>query len=346
MKHALLVAIALVGCAGAGPGPEQPGQPGPAQPEQPEVAANTGSLTSFQRCTGRSFTRARDEGWRHSILTPLVTALGAANHSGADVVVNPGAAPLLPGKFTYGLVSKDLEDEDVLVWIDDCAGWRSLGRRRTNRDGRISVVAPVLGTGVYEAKFQVAGDQSLTTSYLWILPAGTRVAVSDIDATLTSSDSELFQQILNGSYIPQTYEGAVALTNAHAQLGHIVFYLTGRPYWLSPQTRSYLDVRDFAQGPVRLTDSNSDILPTEDSVGDYKRSKLYALLDAGLVLDVAYGNATTDISAYLDAGITPDRVWIIGDHAGEQGTHAVSGSWASRVLEVQALPPVVQPFEW
>jgi hypothetical protein len=39
-------------------------------------------------------------------------------------------------------------------------------------------------------------------------------------------------------------------------------------------------------------------------------------------------------------------VWIIGDHAGEQGTHPVMGDWAGRVAEVSALPAVPQPFDW
>jgi hypothetical protein len=39
-------------------------------------------------------------------------------------------------------------------------------------------------------------------------------------------------------------------------------------------------------------------------------------------------------------------VWIIGDHAGEQGTNAANGTWEPRVAEVQALPAVTQPFDW
>jgi phosphatidate phosphatase PAH1 len=310
------------------------------------AAPDTPTVERFQRCVGRGFVAAPDEGWRHSIATPLVTALGAPNHSGADIVANPGAAVTVPGKFSYGPASKDLEDEDVVVSIDDCTGWTSLGRKATNSDGRITVTAPALPTGVYEIKFQVAGDQSLTTSYLWVLPAGTHVVVSDVDATLTTNDSEVFRQILDGSYIPMTYPNAVELTAAHERRGHIVIYLTGRPYWLSDRTRGYLEARDVSLGPLRLADSNSDILPTEGSVGAYKRAKLAAFLDAGLVIDFAYGNATTDISSYLGAGIAADRVWIIGPHAGEQGTHAIAGDWAARVAEVDALPTVVQPFEW
>jgi len=335
-SSALLICL-LVACSG-------PPDPSPAA----DALAGTDAAprAKFQHCTGRPYTLAPGEAWRHDILTPITTAAGAPNHSGKDIIAAPGTASDAPGKFSYGLISKDLEDEDVLVFLDDCSGWVSLGRFTTNDDGRISAPTPALPVGVYEVRYQVAGDQSTTVSFLWVLPAGTHVVVTDIDATLTTNDSEVFQQILDGSYIPQTYPNAVALTKAHAARGDVVIYLTGRPYWLSRQTRGYLAELGFAPGPLRVTDSTSDILPTEGSVGTYKLTNLKAFLAAGLVIDVAYGNATTDIFAYLGAGIPADRVWIIGPHAGEQGTHAITGDWAPRVAEVGALPVVAQPFDW
>ena len=45
-------------------------------------------------------------------------------------------------------------------------------------------------------------------------------------------------------------------------------------------------------------------------------------------------------------GFAPETVWIIGDNAGMQGTHAVADSWTARVAEVGALPLVTQPFDW
>ena len=86
-----------------------------------------------------------------------------------------------------------------------------------------------LAPGIYEARFEVLGDATVTVSYLWILPTGSHIAVTDIDGTLTTSDTELFVQILLNSYVPTAYPSAAELTTAHAAKRHVVAYITGRP---------------------------------------------------------------------------------------------------------------------
>jgi hypothetical protein len=336
-----LLAAAACGSSHADAGPDAGSLAADAEPAP---------LPRFRSCTGRAFTPAPDQGWRHTIATPITTAAGAANHSGADAIETTGTAAVLRGKFAYGFVSKDLEDELVRVWIDDCGQWRGLGDVLTDDDGRIAVPVPagvLTSPGVYEARFQVLGDRSLTAAWIWILPAATRVVLTDIDATLSTGDPELFHQVLDGSYVPTAYQDASALTNAHAVDGQIVIYLTGRPYWLSNITRDWLADLGFTRGPLIVAQSNRDAVPTESGVGDFKRDQVAALRAKGLVVDVAYGNASTDIYAYLAAGLAADRLWIIGPHGGEQGTHAVpSGSWTARTATVEAAPPVAQPFDW
>jgi hypothetical protein len=307
-------------------------------------AAGGGGGPGFLTCRGRAITAPPTQGWRH-LTTSAIVATGAANHSAQDVIAPPGGTTLLPGKFTYGVVSVDLEDEAVRVLLDDCGAWRDLGTALTNSDGRVSVNAPgTLGPGVYELRFQVLGDGSGTTSYLWVLPTGTHVVVSDIDGTLTQSDSQLFMQILDGSHVPVAYPGAIDLTTAHAGTRAIVVYLTGRPYVLTQRTRDWLAGLGFAPGPLHVTDSNTEAVPNEAGVGAFKLAWLQGLKAKGYLIDFAYGNATTDIFAYLGAGIPANLVWIIGSNGGQMGTHAVAGSWTARVTEARALPPVEQPF--
>lgn len=338
MRRALL---ALAACAagavacGAGPSPAGTGPTPPA----------------LRRCLGTPFAPAPLEGWAHA-LTPITVALGAPNHSMQDVIATPGAAAAIHGKFTYGAVSKDLEDEDVRVFLDACSGWTSLGDHRTDSDGRIAVPLPPLPVGVYDVRLQVMGDGTVAPGRVWILPAGTRVAVSDIDGTLTTSDEELvlnvatdlFEPILQGTHVPEAYPGAAALTSALVGRGYVLVFLTGRPYWLTGKTRSWLSEGGFALGPLHVTDSNGEAIPTADGVGAFKLAYLRSLAAAGFVLDEAYGNAKTDVSAYAGAAIPPARTWIIGPNGGAGGTNGVAGSWEARAAAVREQPAAPQPF--
>jgi hypothetical protein len=108
-------------------------------------------------------------------------------------------------------------------------------------------------------------------------------------------------------------------------------------------TRGWLDLLAFAPGALVLAPTNGDAVPSNSGVGDFKLRELQALEAEGFTLDWAYGNATTDIYAYLGAGLAATNVWIVGPYAGDSGTNAAS-DWADRALEVAALPPVAQPF--
>jgi hypothetical protein len=303
------------------------------------------AIGTFRSCRGRPVSPPQAQGWRHTSTSILVTPAGAANHSAQDLLTPDSVVASLGGKFAYGTISRDLEDEDVRVLLDTCDGWRDLGVHATSSDGRVTVpVGVALGPGVYEARLQVLGDGSGTVAFLWVLPAGTRVTLTDIDGTMTESDSELFLQVLDGSHVPVPYPGAVDLTAAHAERGWLVVYLTGRPYWLMQVTRDWLSTLAFAPGPLHVTDSNDQALPTESGVGEFKRLWIGTLTAQGYLVDVAYGNAATDIYAYLGAGLPSSRVWIIGANGGTGGTHAVEGTWEPRAAEVQSLPVVEQPF--
>ncbi len=279
----------------------------------------------------------------------LVAAIAGAEHHGDDTLAIAGQPLELRVKLAYGPTSKDLEDEDVRVWVDVCGSWLLGGTGRSNDNGvaRIAVGAPI-AVGVHDLRFQVAGDGSTAEARLWLLPAGTHLVVTDIDATMTVSDGELGRDLtmaaLQRQYDEKIHPGAVDLTLAHAERGHVVVYLTGRPYVLESRTRGFLRRGGFAGGPLVLTDDMMAALPTADGVGNFKRRRLQALLAAGFVVDAAYGNASTDISAFLDAGLPATSVFIIGKHGGERGTQAVS-DWTARAAEVKAGPRVNQPYD-
>ncbi len=321
-----------------------------APPGAGDIDASTPDASTepvFQRCTGLPFTPEPAGAWTSSSSAVVVLA-GAPSHSAQDVLAVAGTVPKLEGFFVYGALSVAINGEPVDVFVDECKGsWQKLGQATTDSSGHIAFDLPAaLPVGIYEARFRVVGDASTTTANLWVLPIGTHLAITDIDGTMTSSDFELFQQILDGAYVPKAYPGAVELTRAHEKLGHVVVFLTGRPAGLTFKTREWLANLGFAVGPLHVTDSAGQVLPTESGVGTFKKDFLHGLLDKGFIIDLAYGNATTDVFAYLGIGLPPERVWIIGSNAGSMGTNAVTDSWEPRVIEVGKLPQVDQPFSW
>lgn len=283
-----------------------------------------------------------------------VAQSGAPNHSVQDILVTEGSPITIEGKFTYGDLSKDLERDTILGFLNTQGGWISLGEKTTDDDGRARfTVASPLSIGVYDVQLEVAGDASVAEARLWVLPRGTHLTIFDIDGTLTTRDEEivrdvkadLFFPLLRKEYVPTAYPGAASLTTAQVTRRYVNVYLTGRPYWLAKTTRMWLKSLGFAPGVLHVTDSNKEAVPKQRGVGAFKLKFLKKLVDAGFVMDVAYGNAKTDIYAYLGAGLPPDAVWIIGQYGGAGGTHKVKESWEEQVREVNLLSSISQPWQ-
>jgi hypothetical protein len=297
-------------------------------------------------CDSRAFVPPPKTGFRH-FGSSLVAALGSPGHSAQDVLSVPSGGAAVEGKFAYGALSKDLEDEQIELYLDDCTGWQRLGSALTNSDGRarFSLRAP-LGAGVYGLRLVVRGDATTTAARLFVSAATTPLVVFDIDGTLTTDDEELFKDlladlfspILRGDYVPRAYPYSKELVAERTRLGALPVFLTGRPYWLTQRTRDWLSGLGFSRGVLHTTDSNSEVLPTNSSVGSYKLSYLRRLQGQGYTLQAAYGNATTDISAYAGAGIPATSTWIIGKHAGEGGTNRATGTWQPEVERLRMLP--------
>ncbi|MCB9731740.1 MAG: hypothetical protein H6745_03785 [Deltaproteobacteria bacterium] len=305
--------------------------------------------------------------WRHSVATPLVLIQGAANHRGQDVVVAAGQPQRLVGKFAYGALDSDLHDEDVEIWVQReprCGAWEHLGDYTTTENdelgtvwgveddgGRVFFEVPAsaaLGVGRHPVRMLVKGDHTMAAFELIVVEPGTDAVVFDIDGTLTTGDSELLLELaadlFSGSYVPAVQPGGVDVVRAWADKGYLVVYLTGRPDFLNGITRGWLVDQGFPAGAVHLTDTNGQALPFDSGVGDYKAEFLDKEQGAegGLVFAAAYGNATTDIYGYDEAGVDKARTFIIGDNAGADGTVAVD-SYATHLPTAQAMPAATTP---
>jgi len=292
--------------------------------------------------------------WEHG--SNEVITLATPGHSAQDIMANDEGDPTVVGKFAYGTVSKDLEDESIEVWIDDCSGeYVRVGEAITDSDGRIALTVPLEmlpGIGRYAVYLRVMGDNSFTASTLRVLPAGTQLIVFDIDGTLTTDDLQIFQDVLSdffapilgGDYVPEAREAAGDIVSLRYSQGFVIVYLTGRPYVLTDITRGWLAELGLPPGSVHVTNSNTEVLPTEGSVGTFKLDYLNSLKDAGFILNGAYGNASTDIYAYDGAGVPHDRTWIAGPKGGDGGTVAVGDGYADHLPEAAAEDDAEQPF--
>jgi len=356
MWMALILGTAMISCGSEGPAEESAltpqgekpddGAADPAQPGRPQL----GRCVDAPRPVFES-----PEKWQHP-LSGLV-AMQPAGHSAQDLLLPEGEPVILRGKFAYGVFSKDLEGESIQVWMDDCSGeYKLLGEAVTDSDGRIALslsADQVPAIGEYALHFRVKGDSSATAAVLCILPPQTELVVFDIDGTLTTSDTELisdvftdlFTPILHGSYVPQARASARELTRLRATQGYQLLYLTGRPYLLTERTRLWLADLGFARGSLHVTDSNAEAVPNVAGVGTFKASYLTGLKKLGFVLRAAYGNATTDIHAYGQAGIDPQRTFIVGPNGGKANTVALGDGYDAHLTDPQLTETVQQPFQ-
>lgn len=296
-----------------------------------------------------AFTPPSRTGFRH--FGNRLLALGPSGHSLQDIVVPPATATTVEGKFAYGTISKDLEDENVQLYVYDCTAWRALGSALTDRDGRarVGITAPA-SPGVYALRMVVRGDATQAVGNLVVPPRGGRLTVFDIDGTLTTSDMELvkdvitdlFEPILRGTYTPVPHPFARELVEERVRLGGVPIFLTGRPYWLTGISREWLAGQRIPVGALHTTDATSDALPTQ--VAGYKTAFLKLLMSRGFVIQGAYGNASTDITAYADAGLPTADTYIIGTNGGKSGTHGACAAtptcktWEEEVRRLRALP--------
>jgi hypothetical protein len=303
-------------------------------------------------------------GWRHARHELTERAFGPPNHRANDVVVNPGRPQRVVAKFAYGLVDKDLSDEPVDVYVLDgppCARWRLLGSAVTSDDGddqpgdwgwvddggRVWFELPpesALPLGRHQLRLRVRGDGSTAAVNLWVIAPGTGAVVFDIDGTLTTDDQELVTQVVerlkDRTYVPKPWPAAREVVKAWADRGWLPIYVTGRPDVLHEVTREWLRDQGFPPGPLRLTDALREALPTDGGVGAYKTRVLQGFVaDARLDVAACYGNAATDILAYAAAGFPKAATWIIGPHAGQDGTQAVLGGGYGEHRKTLATPP-------
>jgi len=342
------------------------------------LVASTLACGEADRLRGESSTvptcvepSVRKTDWQNP-LTRLALATGGPVHSGIDVVARPGEAFELEGKFAYGPASKDLEDEAVTAFLEtdpDGCGWTRLDTTLTDSDGRARVTVPA-GTltepGMYRFRYAVHGDQSELEANVFVLAPDTRAVVFDLDGTITTSDLQLAGDVvvytvgsssellfeLAGSPLsksqwlfglervtdePEAYPGAFDLVHYYAEQGYLPIFITGRPYLFDAVTREWMG-EHLPAGPLFTTQDVELSMP--ENVAGYKAAHIDALEALGVRIEAAYGNASTDVCGYAQAGLSPASTYIIGENAGSAcpgfaATQAI-GDYPSHLEALQA----------
>ncbi len=136
----------------------------------------------------------------------------------------------------------------------------------------------------------------------------THAVATDIDETLTTSDNQWFAQLQDGTFEPEMRPEANTLLQDYADLGYAVIYVTARGQDITltdgrtatDATQQWLDSNDFPTGDLFLAEGAGALGPT---AVEYKSDVLSTLQDDGWQLDYGYGNAESDIDAFLAVGI-------------------------------------------
>ena len=264
---------------------------------------------------------------------------GDPHHAANDVIVAVGQPARIRAKFSYGTILKDLEDEDVALLVGEgaCGPWVSEDVRRPDDDGWITFEVPALPEpGIRTFHAIVAGDGSRASGRIWTVAPGSRAVLFDIDGTLTTGDTELLEDLL-GDDAPNMRAGAPEVARHWDAQGAVIVYMTGRPYFLRRSSRSWLEANGFPPGVLFTVEEHRDALPTAARVGEFKRRRVAAMIEAGLVFDAAYGNAATDVCAYAEGGIDPALTWITELDRGACGDRPAPNPLPSYVEHLEAL---------
>ncbi len=258
------------------------------------------------RCSAPPSTDAAT-GWRHTASS--VIASGDPHHRGIDLIATTqDATQAISGKVTYSDLDKDLEDEDVELFACIDQRWEPLGDVRTDSDGRFTLTLAGderLPAGMRDLYLSVTGDRTGAAFIAFVAPPGHPIVVSDVDGTLTASENAYPIALATGGDAAMQPDAPATLASAVTR-GVSVIYVTARGDRFTQDTRDWFAGKGFPRGPIRMP-SSIITLPGEDTV-EFKSAALASV--AAFELLAGFGNRASDIDAYSNAGLPPERILI------------------------------------
>jgi phosphatidate phosphatase PAH1 len=246
--------------------------------------------------------------WRHTS-SSIIVAAGSPHHRGIDLITTTDAATqTIEAKLTYGPTDKDLQDEYVDLFACSDNAWLPIGTALTDTDGKIAHVLDGdarLGPGLRDLFVSVSGDRTGARFLAYVDAPGSPIVVTDVDGTLTASENAYPESLALGGTVDAQPDAAAAFRATSAR-GAQVIYISARGDRFTQDTRDWFAANGFPLGPVRLPTSIITI-PGDDTI-EFKTTALASV--AAFSLRAGVGNRATDIAAYTNAGLTPDRIFI------------------------------------
>lgn len=128
-------------------------------------------------------------------------------------------------------------------------------------------------------------------------PRQAQAVVFDIDGTLTPAVSTIFE----------AREDAARGVRMFADKGYTIIYLSTRVSWFSANIPGWLKDNGFPAGSLHVAQTDED----RNRPDAYKTRMLKDFMAHGWRVRFAYGDSSTDFSAYAATGIPKERVFAL-----------------------------------
>ena len=128
-------------------------------------------------------------------------------------------------------------------------------------------------------------------------PRQAQAVVFDIDGTLTPAVSTIFE----------AREDAARAVRLFADKGYNIIYLSTRVSWFSANIPGWLKDNGFPAGSLHVAQTAED----RNRPDVYKTRMLKTFMAHGWRVRFAYGDSSTDFSAYAAAGIPKESVFAL-----------------------------------
>lgn len=238
---------------------------------------------------------------------------------GSDTLVHPGESQTITGRFWSGRnnipgAGDGPEGEDVVVFRQSDDAWEVLGEGVTDKDGIYEVDVPAgeeFPRGDHRILSVLKADGTCVEHGVFVYEKAFETILTDIDATLTTLDQEMLDQMLGDlDKIPAILDHAVEMTNLWDSKGYLMLYLSARPHDYLSWTRIWLREQGFPYGPSQSANG----LVHGHTAALYKEGFVQRVLeDLEWNILYGYGNAFSDVDGYLAGGIPAENCFMVNE---------------------------------